>query len=58
MRADRDAEDAAAVVTVLVALAGRADVDAPEPRSVWSDPAFRLRRPGVGGLAWWAGARR
>jgi hypothetical protein len=60
--AARDLEDAAAVVTVLAALAG-AHAGAPAgdrpPRSFWGDPGYRTAAPGTAGLrpgphGWWA----
>ena len=52
----RDAEDAAAVVTVLALLAQSADSEPAddEPISLWGDPAHHMRQPSAAGNDWWA----
>ncbi|WP_353648289.1 acyl-CoA carboxylase epsilon subunit [Nakamurella sp. A5-74] len=59
-RADRDLEDAAAVIAVITALAAHAAVPQQEsPRSVWGTPAHRLGALAPGRHTWWSsGAAR
>jgi hypothetical protein len=51
---DRDLEDAAAVLTVLAALAAGAPAPASPPAALWGDPAHRLGAGSPGSRAWWA----
>ena len=53
----RDDEDTAAVLVVLVALAGSADgqPETPAAQSIWADPVHRLGgRPAPSATGWWA----
>jgi hypothetical protein len=54
---ERDDEDAAAVLAVLVAIIGATDPtsNAPAAQSIWGDPAHRIGiAPAPSATAWWA----
>ena len=46
-------EDAAAALVVLALLAGGDGATSTESRSVWGDPAHRLRITAAGPAGWW-----
>ncbi|WP_420122599.1 acyl-CoA carboxylase epsilon subunit [Nakamurella sp.] len=52
----RDEQDAATVIAILTALAAAGGEPEPDPadRSVWGDPAHRLRLAPASPVAWWA----
>jgi hypothetical protein len=52
-----DDQDAAAVLAVLLAIAGSSVTqrEIPQAPSIWGDTAYRIsRRPGPAAAAWWA----
>jgi hypothetical protein len=54
---ERDNQDAAAVLAVLLAIAGSSVTqrEIPHAPSIWGDPAYRIsRQPGPAAAAWWA----
>ena len=56
---ERNDHDAATVIAVVLALSARdvVEADAPSgPRTMWSDPAYRLRNPLPSPTGWWASA--
>ena len=53
VRGDPTPEELAALVAVLAARSGDEPAPAPEPRSLWRDPAALVRRPLAPGRGAW-----
>ncbi|MGS0686153.1 acyl-CoA carboxylase epsilon subunit [Nakamurella sp. GG22] len=56
---ERNDHDAATVLAIVLALAAQDVTEATEAsghRTIWSDPAYRLRTPQPSPTGWWASA--